>query len=119
MGFNTREVAKAGRKVYERHRIEFERLHRGKYVLIDIRTEKVFLAESPEGAYRQAAAEHEEGPCVDSLADLSLPSALAAQRPYALQARPRRLRPLPHRCHARAQLGVSERRQLTCGERAP
>ena len=62
MGFNTREVAKAGRKVYERHRTEFERLHRGKYVLIDIRTEKVFLAESPEGAYRQAAAEHEEGP---------------------------------------------------------
>jgi rhodanese-related sulfurtransferase len=44
------------------HRAEFERLHRGKYVLIDIRTEKLFLDGSPEGAYRQAAAEHEEGP---------------------------------------------------------
>ena len=34
----------------------------GKYVLIDIRTEKVFLAESPEAAYRQASAAQEEGP---------------------------------------------------------
>ena len=62
MGFNPREIARAGRKVYERHRAVFERLHRGKYVLIDIRTEKLFLAESPEDAYRRAAAEHEEGP---------------------------------------------------------
>jgi hypothetical protein len=62
MGFNSREVAKAGRKVYERHRTDFERRHPGKYVLIDIRTEKVFLAESPEAAYQQAAAEQEDGP---------------------------------------------------------
>jgi hypothetical protein len=41
MGFNPRDVARAGRKVYERHRADFERLHQGKYVLIDIRTEKV------------------------------------------------------------------------------
>jgi hypothetical protein len=57
MGFNPRVVARAGRKVYERHRADFERLHQGKYVLIDIRTEKVYLAESPEDAYLQAAAE--------------------------------------------------------------
>jgi hypothetical protein len=31
-------------------------------VLIDVRTAKVYLAESPEGAYRQAAAEGELGP---------------------------------------------------------
>jgi hypothetical protein len=62
MGFNPREIAKAGRKVYERHRMDFERRHPGKYVLIDIRTEKVFLADSPERAYRQAAAEREKGP---------------------------------------------------------
>ncbi len=62
MGFSPREVAKAGRKVYERHRADFERRYPGKYVLIDIRTEKVFLAESPEAAYRQASAAHEEGP---------------------------------------------------------
>jgi hypothetical protein len=51
MKFNPREVARAGRKVYERHRADYERLHPGKYVLIDIRTEKLFLAESPEDAY--------------------------------------------------------------------
>jgi rhodanese-related sulfurtransferase len=62
MGFNPRDVARAGRKVYERHRADFERLHPGKYVLIDIRTEKLYLAESPEGAYRQAAAEDDAGP---------------------------------------------------------
>jgi hypothetical protein len=38
MAFNPREIAKAGRKVYER------------------------LAESPEAAFRKAAAEHIEGP---------------------------------------------------------
>ena len=62
MGFNPRDVARAGRKVYERHRADFERLHHGQYVLIDIRTEKVYLAESPEGAYRRAAAEGQLGP---------------------------------------------------------
>lgn len=62
MGFNPREVVRAGRRVYERHRADCERLHPGQYVLIDIRTEKLYLAESPEDAYRRAAAEHEEGP---------------------------------------------------------
>lgn len=62
MGFNARDVARAGRKVYERHRAELERRHPGKYVLIDIRTERVYLAESPGGAYRQAAAADETGP---------------------------------------------------------
>jgi hypothetical protein len=62
MSFNPRDVARAGRKVYEVHRADFERLHQGKYVLIDIRTEKVYLAESPEDAFLQAAAEDESGP---------------------------------------------------------
>jgi hypothetical protein len=62
MGFNAREVVRAGREVYERHRAECERLHPGKYLLIDIRTGRLFLAESPEDAYRRAAAEHQEGP---------------------------------------------------------
>ena len=62
MKFNPRDVARAGRRVYERHRANYERLHVGKYVLIDIRTEKLFLADSPEDAYRRAAAKHETGP---------------------------------------------------------
>jgi len=44
MAFNPREIAKAGRRVYERHRQDFERRYQGKYVLIDIRSEKVFVA---------------------------------------------------------------------------
>ena len=62
MAFNSREIARVGRKVYERHRADLERRHPGKYVLIDIRTEKVFLAESPEAAFREAAAERIKGP---------------------------------------------------------
>jgi hypothetical protein len=57
MGFNPREIARAGGKVYERHRAELERRHHGRYVLIDVKTEKLFLAESPAAAYQQAAAE--------------------------------------------------------------
>src|SRR2546427_11922293 len=60
--FNALEIAKAGRKVYERHRIDFERHHQGQYVLIDVRTEKVFIADSPEAAYRQVAPEQRDGP---------------------------------------------------------
>jgi hypothetical protein len=48
--------------VYERHRTGLERRHPGKYVLIDIRTEKIYLGSSPEGAYRQATAEGQTGP---------------------------------------------------------
>jgi len=62
MGFNHRDIARAGRKVYERHRADLERRHPGKYVLIDIRTEKLYVGDSPEDAYRQAAAENEAGP---------------------------------------------------------
>ena len=62
MGFNLRDVAKAGRKVYERHKADVERRHRGKYILICVLTEKIYVAESPEAAYRQAAAKGEAGP---------------------------------------------------------
>ena len=62
MGFNPRDVARAGRKVYERHRADFEHRHHGKYVVIDIRTERIYVGESPEAAYRQAASRHEVGP---------------------------------------------------------
>ena len=57
MGFNPRDVARAGRKVYERHRADLERRHRGRFVLIDIRSERIYVADSAEGAYRQASAE--------------------------------------------------------------
>src|SRR6266699_4903882 len=47
-GFNALEIAEAGRRIYERHRIDFERRHQGHYVLVDVRTEKTFVAASPE-----------------------------------------------------------------------
>ena len=62
MGFNHRDVVRTGRKVYERHRTDLERQHPGKYVVIDTRTEKLYLGGSPEDAYRQAAAANEAGP---------------------------------------------------------
>jgi hypothetical protein len=37
--------------------LQSARNHHGRYVLIDVKTEKLFLAESPEAAYQQAAAE--------------------------------------------------------------
>jgi hypothetical protein len=60
--FDPPQIARAGRRVYEHHRIALERHHRGQYVLIDIPTEKIFIADSPEVAYRQAEAEKREGP---------------------------------------------------------
>ena len=60
--FNPLQIASVGRRVYERHRIAFERRHRGQYVLIDTRTEKVFIADSPEAAHRQAQVQKMEGP---------------------------------------------------------
>jgi hypothetical protein len=60
--FNPQEIAKAGRRIYERHRIDLERSHRGQFLLIDIRTEHLFIAESPGAAYRQAEAQRTKGP---------------------------------------------------------
>ena len=48
--------------MYERHRIALERHHQGQYALIDIRTQKVFIADSPEATYRRAEAAKREGP---------------------------------------------------------
>ena len=52
----------AGRRVYERLQSEIERRYPGKYVLIDIRTENVYIGDSPEDAYRQAMAGRGKGP---------------------------------------------------------
>jgi hypothetical protein len=62
MAFDSRDVARAGRQIYEPHRADLERRHLGKYVLIDIRTERFYLAESPEAAYQKAAADDAVGP---------------------------------------------------------
>ena len=117
MGFNPRDVARAGRKVYERHKADFERRHRGKYILISIRTEKIYVAESPAAAYGQAAAEGEAGPfhlmrvgdrtAYRSRRHLSELNGMLSHGPAHLAAG------LPARLARRAVVGPTEREQAT------
>jgi FMN phosphatase YigB (HAD superfamily) len=62
MGFDTHTVAERGRKIYDKHRQRMEADHRGKVVAIDIRSEKVFVGDSPEAAYRAAVQAGMTGP---------------------------------------------------------
>ncbi len=62
MRFNPRAIARRGHEIFERRRATLERRHRGEYVLIDINTEKLFVASSPEAVYRKAVEKHERGP---------------------------------------------------------
>jgi hypothetical protein len=52
--FSPREIVARGRKIYDRHRDSFEREHPGKFLVIDISTEKFCLGASAEEAYEQA-----------------------------------------------------------------
>jgi hypothetical protein len=62
MPFDPYDVSDRGRKVYERLRRRLEAEHQGKFVAIDVQTEKYFLADSPEDAFRAARKAHHEGP---------------------------------------------------------
>ena len=62
MAFNVEEVARTGRKLYERHRSQLEPAYHGKYVLIDITSEKFFLGDSPQAVYRKAVEAVQKGP---------------------------------------------------------
>lgn len=62
MAFDPYSVAERGRKLYERFRRDLEAEHPGKFVAVDIHTEKLFVADSPESAYRAARAAEQPGP---------------------------------------------------------
>ena len=81
MAFNPREIAKAGRRMYERHRQDFERRYQGKYVLIDIRSEKVFVAESRRSDYNRAETIEETAELVTHLGAPGLAAAVDLVEP--------------------------------------
>jgi hypothetical protein len=54
MNANPKELAEKGEAIYrEKYQAEYERLYPGKYVAIDIVSEKAFVADTPEGAIRK------------------------------------------------------------------
>lgn len=51
MDGNPRELAQKGEAIYKKkYKEEYERLHPGKFVAIDLQTERAFIADSPEEA---------------------------------------------------------------------
>lgn len=51
MSSNPKQLAEKGEAIYnEKYREEYERLHPGKYVAIDLGSGKAFVADTPEGA---------------------------------------------------------------------
>lgn len=59
---NPQEIAAKGSDIYDRkYRTEFERLHHGQFVAIDIGSEAVYLGDLPEKALSKARAASPEG----------------------------------------------------------
>jgi len=51
-------VAERGDKIYnDKYRAAYEQQHRGKFVVIDVLTEKAYINDTPEGALDQAKAD--------------------------------------------------------------
>jgi hypothetical protein len=59
---NQRAIVEAGKKIYERHRVRLEAEARGQFAVIDIASEELFIAPSPEEASRKARAGGRTGP---------------------------------------------------------
>lgn len=50
---NPKAIAELGEKIYrEKYKVIFEREHLGKFVAIDLGTEKAFIADTPEDAVK-------------------------------------------------------------------
>jgi len=48
---NPKQLAERGEAIYKaKYQQQYERLHPGKYVAIDVNTEKAYVADTPEGA---------------------------------------------------------------------
>ena len=62
MTFDPTAVAERGRKIYDKFRRAIEAEHPGKFVAVDITSEKLFFGDSPEAAYREAREARMEGP---------------------------------------------------------
>lgn len=55
--FSPEDVARVGRKLYDRHRTDLEAQWPGQFVLIDVRSQKLFIADTPKNAYEKARSE--------------------------------------------------------------
>jgi hypothetical protein len=62
MSLDPEAVAERGRKIYDKVRRAMEAEHQGKFVIVDTRSEKVIIGESPESAYREARKAKLTGP---------------------------------------------------------
>jgi hypothetical protein len=52
---NPQEIAKAGQEIYERkYRANYEPVYSGQFVVIDVKSEEVFVAPHPEEAIKKA-----------------------------------------------------------------
>ena len=52
---NPQEISEAGEKIYkERYQEEHEKLHLGRFAAIDVLSEKIVVADSPESAILEA-----------------------------------------------------------------
>ena len=59
---NPKVVAELGEKIYqERYREQYERLHAGKFVAIDVTTADAYLSETAEGAIKQGQEKAPQG----------------------------------------------------------
>ena len=59
---DARSIAKLGTDIYSRKfRADFERLHDGKFVVIDIKTSEAYLADLPEAALAEARKASPDG----------------------------------------------------------
>jgi hypothetical protein len=59
---NQRAIVEAGKRIYEPHRSKLEACARGQFAVVDIATEELFIAPSPEEASRKARDAGRNGP---------------------------------------------------------
>jgi len=62
MALSPQAIAEKGEKIYkEKYRDEFERIHQGKFVAVEIETEKAYVGDTPEKAIESAQHECDGG----------------------------------------------------------
>jgi hypothetical protein len=76
--FSPEEVARVGRKLYDRHRTDLESQWPGQFALVDVRTEKIFIADTVKTAYEKARS---EGPGPFHLVKIGSRATFRSRRP--------------------------------------
>jgi hypothetical protein len=59
---NPKAIAELGEKIYsDRYKEQFERDHPGKFVAVDVTTEKAYVGDTPEGVLKEAREDSPHG----------------------------------------------------------